>query len=220
MPGRLTWDNAGERMYETGVEQGVLYVISAIGDYPKGVPWNGLSGVTESPSGAEPNPIWADNRKYLVLMSVEEFGATIEAFMYPDEFAECDGSAEVAPGIHIGQQTRKTFGFCYRTILGNDTEGESFGYKIHLFWGARVSPSEKAYGTVNDSPEATTFSWEVNTVPVPVPNHKPTASMVIDSTTIPSDKLKAIEDILYGSESNEARLPFPEEIIQMMTANG
>ena len=214
---KLTWDATGERLYETGVKMGVLYV-QTDGTYPKGVAWNGLTAVTESPSGAEPTALYADDIKYLNLMSNEEFGATIEAYTYPDEFAECDGSASIATGVYIGQQSRKTFGMCYRTVLGNDTENNDHGYKLHLIYGALAAPSEKGYATINDSPEAITFSWEVSTTPVEVTGHKPTASITIDSTKTDPQKLAALEDILYGKESNEPRLPLPNEIITLMSS--
>lgn len=209
---KLVWDQTGERRYETGVKQGVLYPQSTDGSYLKGVAWNGLTAVTESPSGAEATPLYADDIKYLSLMSVEEFGATIEAYTYPDEFAECDGSATIADGVTIGQQKRKAFGLCYRTVLGNDIDNNDYGYKLHLIYGAVAAPSEKAYATINDSPEAITFSWEITTTPVEVAGFKPTASVTIDSTKVDSTKLKSLEDILYGSESEEARLPLPSEI--------
>lgn len=212
---KLVWDNTGERLYETGVKQGVLYVQEE-GVYPKGVVWNGLTAVTESPSGAESTPLYADDIKYLNLISAEEFGATIEAYMYPDEFAVCDGSASLAEGVFIGQQARKTFGLSYRTTIGNDTDGSDHGYKLHLIYGALAAPSEKAYATVNDSPEAITFSWEVSTTPVNVTGHKPTASITIDSTKCDKAKLAELEAILYGSESEEARLPLPDEIATLM----
>lgn len=212
---KLVWDATGERLYETGVKMGVLYVQEA-GAYPKGVAWNGLTAVTEAPSGAEATPLYADDIKYLNLMSNEEFGATIEAYTYPDEFAECDGSAALATGVYIGQQARKTFGMCYRTVVGNDTANNDYGYKIHLIYGALAAPSEKAYATINDSPEAITFSWEVTTTPVNVTGHKPTASITIDSTKVDKDKLAALEAILYGSETEEARLPLPDEIAELM----
>ena len=214
----LVWDAAGKRFYETGVKKGVLYVQDNKGAYPKGVAWNGLTGVTESPSGAEANPIYADDMKYLNLYSAEEFGATIEAYTYPDEFAECDGSAELTAGVTIGQQRRKAFGMCYRTVLGNDVTGEDYGYKLHIIYGAMASPSEKAYATVNDSPEAITFSWEVTTTPVNVEGMKPTASLVIDSTKVDASKLSALEAILYGSENTDPRLPLPNEIKTLMSA--
>lgn len=221
---KLVWDQVGQKTYETGVEQGVLYPQDSTGTYTKGVAWNGLINVSESPSGAEPTALWADNRKYLNLMSNEEFGASIEAYTYPKEFAECDGSKEVAPGIFIGQQDRKTFGMAYKTLIGNDTEGTNYGYKIHLIYGALASPSEKGYSTVNDSPEAMTLSWEISTTPVSIATLidgkkvKPTATMVIDSTTTAADKLAALEGILFGSESEEARLPLPDEIIELVGA--
>lgn len=215
----LVWDATGERMYETGVKKGVLYVQSASGTYPKGVAWNGLTAVTESPSGAEANAIYADDMKYLNLYSAEEFGATVEAYTYPDEFAECDGSAELVPGVVIGQQKRKAFGLCYRTVLGNDVLNDEYGYKLHIIYGAMASPSEKAYNTVNDSPEAITFSWEVTTTPVNVAGMKPTASLVIDSTKVDKSKLAALETILYGNETTEPRLPLPDEIKTLMTTS-
>lgn len=213
---KLVWDQTGERLYETGVKQGVLYLQGEGGVYNKGVAWNGLTAVTESPSGAEATPLYADDIKYLNLMSAEEFGATIEAYTYPDEFAECDGSAAIATGVYIGQQVRKTFGLCYRTVLGNDVDSNDYGYKLHLIYGALAAPSEKAYATVNDSPEAITFSWEVTTTPVSVEGFKPTASVTIDSTKVDTGKLAALEAILYGSESEEARLPLPDEIATLM----
>lgn len=215
---RLIWDNTGDRYYETGVKMGVLYP-QVSGAYPKGVAWNGLTSVTESPSGAESNPQYADDIKYLDLYSAEEFGATINAFTYPEEFAKCDGSAEIAKGAMIGQQIRQPFGLCYRTTFGNDTEGNEHGYKIHIIYGAKASPSEKAYNTINDSPEPIEFSWEVTTTPVTVTGFKPTANMVIDSTKVEKAKLTALEDILYGKDgsgSNEPRLPMPDEIIQLL----
>ena len=217
---KLVWDKTGERYYETGVDHGVLYPIQEGGVYSKGVAWNGLISVTESPSGAEASPIYADNIKYLNLMSAEEFGATIEAYTSPTEFDECDGSAEIAPGIFIGQQTRKTFGMCYRTLIGNDVDGQEYGYKLHLIYGALAAPSEKAYSTVNDSPEAMTLSWEVSTTPVNVEGYKPTASMTIDSTKVEAGKLAELEAILYGSEESEPRLPLPSEIISLVGAAG
>lgn len=213
----LTWDDSGKRLYETGVDRGVLYVMSA-GTYGTGVAWNGLTGVTESPSGAEETALYADNIKYVSLYSAEEFGATIEAYTYPDEFAKCDGSAELADGTYVGQQERATFGLSYRTLLGNDTEGQSHGYKLHLIYGAKASPSEKAYATVNDSPEAITFSWEVTTTPVNVTGMKPTAVITIDSTKADADCLAALEAKLYGSEpSGTPTLPMPDEVKTLMT---
>ena len=217
---KLVWDATGERKYETGVRNGVLYVMGEGGTYPKGVVWNGLTAVTESPSGAEATALYADDTKYPNLISAEEFGATIEAYTYPDEFAECDGSATLAAGVTIGQQPRKTFGMSYRTVYGNDVNNESYGYKLHLIYGAVAAPSEKAYATINDSPEAITFSWEVKTTPVNVTGHKPTASLTIDSTKVDETKLKKIEDILYGAAEGEARLPLPDEIIQIIQAAG
>lgn len=213
---KLVWDQSGERFYETGVKNCVLYVKSAEGTYPKGVAWNGVTAVTESPSGAEATPLYADDIKYLNLMSNEELGATIEAYTYPDEFAVCDGSAAIATGVYIGQQSRKSFGLCYRTTLGNDIDSNDYGYKLHIIYDALAAPSEKAYATINDSPEAITFSWELTTTPVNVPGFKPTASITIDSTKVDETKLKALEDVLYGSESEEARLPLPEEIITLV----
>lgn len=214
---KLVWDATGERFYETGVKMGVLYVQEA-GAYPKGVAWNGLTAVTESPSGAEATPLYADDIKYLNLMSNEEFGATIEAYTYPDEFAVCNGELELAAGVNIGQQARKTFGMCYRTVIGNDVDSNDHGYKLHLIYGALAAPSEKAYATINDSPEAITFSWEVSTTPVNVTGHKPTAYISIDSRKADKAKLAALEAVLYGSESEEARLPLPDEIATLMGA--
>lgn len=213
---KIVWDQTGERRYETGVKQGVLYPIQEGGLYTKGVAWNGLTAITESPSGAEASPLYADDIKYVNLMSTEEFGATVEAYMYPDEFAACDGSAEIAKGVTIGQQPRKMFGLCYRTTLGNDVANNDYGYKLHLIYGAMAAPSEKAYATINDSPEAITFSWELTTTPVSVNGFKPTANITIDSTKVDAGKLAALEAILYGSESEEARLPLPDEIVTLM----
>lgn len=212
----LEWDKTGERYYETGVSKCALYVQGEGGAYPEGVAWNGISTVTESPSGAEASPIYADNIKYLNLLSTEEFAATIEAYTYPKEFEQCDGTAEIAAGVTIGQQTRKTFGLCYQTVVGNDTKNNEYGYKIHIIYGAMAAPSEKAYATINDSPEAITFSWEVSTTPVNVNGAKPTASLTIDSTKVKPEKLKALEDILYGSATANARLPLPDEIAALM----
>lgn len=209
---RLTWDDAGKRLYETGVKQGVLYLQDDNGAYPKGVAWNGLTSLTESPEGAEPTPLYADDIKYLNLLSTEEFKATVEAYTYPDEFAECDGSGSLVEGVTIGQQDRKTFGLSYRTSLGNDVKGNEYGYKLHIVYGCLAAPSEKAYATVNDSPEAITFSWEVSTTPVNVTGFKPTASLVLNSVKLGAAKMKAIEDVLYGSSTAEARLPLPDEI--------
>ena len=214
---KLIWDATGERLYETGVRQGVLYVVNN-GTYGNGVAWNGLTAVTESPSGAEATPLYADDIKYLNLISAEEFGATIEAYMYPDEFAECDGSVSLAEGVTIGQQARKTFGMCYKTIIGNDTDGQDYGYKLHLIYGAVASPSEKAYASINDSPEAITFSWEVTCTPVNVTGFKPTASITIDSTKANESALAALEAKLFGSESEEPTLPLPDEVKTIMSS--
>lgn len=214
---KLVWDQIGERFYETGVKNGVLYP-QVSGAYPKGVAWNGLTAVTESPSGAEASPLYADDIKYLNLYSAEEFGCTIEAYTYPEEFAACNGEAEIAGGVTIGQQTRKSFGFSYRTVVGNDVDSNDHGYKIHLVYGCMASPSEKAYATINDSPEAITFSWEITTTPVAVEGFKPTAIVTIDSRTVDASKLTALEAILYGSESEEARLPLPDEIVTLIGA--
>lgn len=223
---KIVWDKTGERYYETGVKNGVLY-LQTNGVYNNGVAWNGLTAVTESPSGAEATALYADDMKYLNLYSAEEFGATIEAYTYPDEFGECDGSKELVEGVTIGQQTRKAFGLCYRTVIGNDTDGEAHGYKLHIIYGAMASPSEKAYATINDSPEAITFSWEVTTTPVNVTGAKPTASVVIDSTKADPTKLAALEIILYGKDpttqdGNDGvapRLPLPDELKTLMTAS-
>ena len=213
----LTWDVQSERYYETGVSKGVLYPFKE-GKYSKGVAWNGLTAVNENPSGAEPTPLYADNIKYLNLLSNEEFAATVEAYTYPDEFAECDGSAELAAGVSVGQQKRIPFGMSYVTKVGNDTDGQDYGYKIHLIYGALAKPSQKNYATINDNPEAITFSWELSTTPVAVPNLKPTACITIDSKKVGSDKLKKIEDKLYGTESEEATLPTPTELAALIAA--
>ena len=218
---KLKWDQTGERLYETGVKNGVLYPQADGGTYPKGVAWNGLSTVTESPSGAEASAVYADDGKYLNLYSTEEFAATVEAYTYPDEFAECDGSAQIAEGVTVGQQSRKTFGMSYKTTLGNDTAANKYGYKLHIIYGAKAAPSEKAYATINDSPEAITFSWELSTTPVSVSGLEPTASLVIDSTKADPEKLKALEDILYGKDGETGtdvapRLPLPDEIKTLM----
>ena len=213
---KLIWDKTGDRLYETGVNKGVLYPQATGGNYPKGVAWNGLTAVTESPSGAEATPLYADNIKYLNLMSAEEFGATIEAYTYPDEFAACNGEASLTEGVTIGQQVRKAFGMSYQTRVGNDVDSTEFGYKIHLIYGALAAPSERAYATINDSPEAITFSWEVTTTPVEVTGFKPTATLVIDSTKVEAEKMAAIEAILYGTESEEARLPLPDEVLSII----
>jgi hypothetical protein len=210
----LAWDQVGERLYETGVDHGVLYVNEG-GEYQDGVAWNGLTGVTESPSGAEATPLYADNIKYLNLVSVEELGGTIEAFTYPDEFGVCDGSVAPSPGVAIGQQSRKTFGFSYRTRVGNDTDATDHGYKLHIVYGALASPSEKAYATINDTPEAITFSWEFTTTPVAVTGNKPTAQLTIDSTAVDADALADLEGILYGTGGTDPRLPLPDEVIDL-----
>lgn len=220
---RIKWDQTGEHFYETGVDHGVHYLQESDGTYKNGVAWNGLSSVTESPSGAEASAVYADNIKYLSLTSVEEFGATVEAYTYPDNFALCDGSAEIAPGVMIGQQDRKTFGMCYRTKIGNDVDDDSHGYKLHLIYGAKATPSERAYTTTNDSPEASSMSWTLSTTPVQVEGHKPTSCLTIDSTKVSAEKLKALEDILYGADSEEdtgsgsdARLPLPDEVAELL----
>lgn len=214
----LTWDADGSRFYETGVKNGVLYLRDEDGAYPEGVAWNGLTSVSESPEGAEATPLYADDMKYLNLVSAENFKATIEAYTYPDEFAACDGSAEIATGVSIGQQARKTFGLAYKTVVGNDVDGNDKGYKIHLIYGCVAAPSEKAYETINDSPEAITFSWEVNTTPVNVAGHKPTATVVIDSTKVEAAKLAKLEAALFGSSTKDAYLPLPDEIPGIMNA--
>lgn len=213
---KLVWDNVGERFYETGVKNCALYLQHTDGSYPKGVAWNGISAINESPSGAESSPIYADDTKYLNLISNEELSASIEAYTYPDEFAECDGSAEIATGITIGQQPRKAFGLAYKTTLGNDIVGNEYGYKLHLLYGCKAAPSEKAYSTINDSPEAITFSWEISTTPVNVKGFKPTSNLTIDSSKVAPEKLAALEAVLFGSESVEARLPLPDEIITLV----
>ena len=214
---KIVWDAIGDHTFETGVRNGVLYLKDAQGAYNTGVSWNGLTSVSESPEGAEPTDLYADDTKYLTLMSAENFKATIEAYTYPVEFEECDGSATIAKGVVIGQQSRKPFGLCYRTAIGNDTDGNEHGYKLHIVYGCQASPSEKQYSTINDSPEAIMFSWEVNTTPVNVTGKKPTATLIIDSTKADKAKLTALEAILYGSESAEPRLPLPDEIATLMT---
>lgn len=216
---KLVWDKTSERLYETGTDQAVLFVANSEG-YGAGVAWNGLTAFTQSPSGAEATAHYADNKKYLNIMSNEDFGFSIEAFMYPEEFEACDGSASLATGVKIGQQKRQSFGFAVRTILGNDTEGNDFGYKIHLVYGATASPSERGYTTVNESTEPMTMSWECTTTPVEIEGHRPTAHIEIDSTKVDADKLKAFEAILYGSETEEARLPMPAEIVTLFTTAG
>ena len=213
---KIVWDQVGERFYETGIDHGVLYPQTVSGTYTNGVAWNGLTSVSESPSGAEPTDLYADNIKYLSIRSAETFGATVEAYTYPDEFAVLDGSAALTDGVIIGQQTRKAFGLCYRTKVGNDIQFENYGYKLHLIYGCSVSPSEKSYQTINDSPEAITFSWEMTTVPVNVTGHQPTASLIIDSKTVGAAGMAAIEDVLYGTNSADPRLPLPDEVLSII----
>ena len=213
---KLVWDQDGERLYETGIEQGVLYPKSDDGTYPKGYAWNGLTGVSEAPSGAEETALYADNIKYLSLTSAEEYGATITAYTYPEEFEQCDGSADIADGVTIGQQDRTPFGLVYKTQLGNDTKGNNHGYKLHLVYGAKAKPSSKDYKTINDSPEAIEMSWEISTTPIKVPGFKATAIITVNSTKVDPKKLAKLEDILFGSETSDARLPLPAEIIEIM----
>ena len=215
---RLIWDEVGQRFFETGVKNGVLYVQDNDGSYKNGVVWNGLTAVTESPSGAEETPLYADDVKYLTLRSAEEFGATVEAYTYPEEFEQCDGSASIANGVTIGQQARRAFGLCYRTSVGNDIQGQNYSYKLHLIYGCTVAPSEKSYSTINDNPEAITFSWELSTVPVPVDGFSPTASLVIDASKVDEGKMQQLEDALFGNESNEAKLLLPNEIMDLLKA--
>lgn len=219
---KLNWDQTGERVYETGVDRGVVYpqAETAENPYPKGAAWNGLMNVTKSPSGAEPTALWANNRKYANLISAEEFGFSIEAYTYPDEFAACNGEAEVVPGVRVGQQKRTAFGFTYRTLVGNDTMGTKFGYKITLIYGATAAPSEEADATINDSPEAKTMSWECTTTPVEMTGFDPTATLEIDSRTVDADKLAAFEAILYGSGDTDARLPMPDEVVELLGIAG
>ena len=212
---KLEWDKTGERLYHLGVDHGVVFPMVK-GKYTTGVPWNGLTAVNESPDGADPNDIYADNMKYLGLVGAEKFGATVEAYTYPDEFAECDGSVELVKGATIGQQNRKVFGMVYRTVIGNDVDGNEHGYKLHLIYGATAAPSEKAYNTINEDPEAITFSWELSTTPVNVTGHKPTASLTIDSTKADPTKLAELEKILFGDTETEPRLPLPDEIAQLL----
>lgn len=216
---KLVWDQTGDRLYETGTDRGVLFPMGSDGGYETGVAWNGLISVSESPSGAEPNPLYADNIKYLNLISPEELGATIEAYTYPDEFAACDGSAEIATGVSIGQQTRTKFGLCYRTLLGNDVSGNSYGYKIHIIYNASAQPTEKSYQTVNESPEAITFSWEISTEPVEITGFKPAAGITIDSTKVSTAKLAELEALLYGTDGvgSTPTLPLPAAIITLMS---
>ena len=214
---KLVWDQAGQKLYETGVDHMVLYPQAANGSYEQGVAWNGITAVNQSASGGDTNDLYADNIKYLSLRAAENYGATIEAYTYPEEFAECDGSKEIAPGVYTGQQARKAFGYSYRTLIGNDTEGDAHGYKLHVVYNATVSPSEKSYGTVNDSPDAINFSWEVSTTPIAVTGYKPTAHLEVDSTKADAAKLAALEDKLYGTANSEPELLLPDAIIAMMT---
>lgn len=215
---KIVWDQIGERFYETGVKNGVLYVQDDEGKYGNGVAWNGLTAVTESPSGAEATALYADDIKYVNLMSAEEFGATIEAYTYPDEFEACDGSASLMAGVTIGQQPRKAFGLCYKTVVGNDVQGNALGFKIHLIYGAKAAPSERAFQTINDSPEAITFSWELTTTPVNVAGFQPTANLVIDSTKVAPEALAKIEDKLFGSDTEEPTLLLPDEVVALVNA--
>lgn len=215
---KLVWDAEGKHFFETGVKNGVLYVQNTDGTYGKGVVWNGLTSISESPEGAEATAMWADDIKYLDIISNEEFKATVEAYTYPDEFMQCDGSANLGKGVTIGQQARKRFALCYRTSVGNEVAGSDLGYKIHIIYGASAAPSEKSYETINDSPEAITFSWELNTTPVQVEGFKPTAILVIDSTKIDADKLATIEESLYGSTSGDATLLMPDAIKAILDA--
>lgn len=217
---KLVWDATGEKFYETGTDRGVVYPQDSSGAYPEGFAWNGLTAVSESPSGAESTDLWADNQKYLSLLSAEDFGYSIEAYYYPPEFEACDGTAEPVPGVKIGQQARKAFGFCYRTILGNDIQGNDYGYKLHLIYNSKASPSEQSYTTVNDSPEAISFSWECTTTPVNVTGYKATAKIIVDSTKVSSAALKALEDALYGTNSSTAHLPTPDEVIALLGPGG
>lgn len=214
---KLVWDQIGQKLYETGVRNCVLYPQAANGTYPQGVAWNGITSFQETPSGADSNPFYADDIKYLELRSAEEFGATIEAYMYPDEWAEMDGSAEVVAGVMIGQQPRKSFGICFRSVLGNDVSKENYGYKLHLIYNSTASPSERSYQTINDSPEPNTFSWEITSTPVNVTGYKPTCNITIDSTQVAADKLALLEDKLYGTENTDAMLPSPDEVIAILS---
>ena len=218
---KLEWDKTGEKLYETGVDRGVLYPFTTENPsdpYPKGVAWNGLINFSESPSGAEATALYADNIKYLNLISTEEYGFSLEAYSSPEEFDKCDGCAEIAPGVSIGQQDRQLFGFSCRTVVGNDVKNNSYGYKLHLIYGAQAAPSEKAFGTINDSPEAITLSWECTTTPINIPGFKPTACIVIDSTKVDANKLASFEQILYGTGETDARLPMPEEVMEHFKA--
>ena len=214
----LVWDETGKKLFETGVSNVALYPQDTTGVYGAGVAWNGVTNISESPSGAEATTLWANNGKYLNLYSVEEYASSIEAYTYPDEFAECDGSAEIAKGVSIGQQTRKSFGLAYKTLIGSDTDGNDHGYKLHLVYGCKAAPSERSHATVNDSPEALSFSWEISTTPVSVTGHKPTASVEIDSTKVNAEKLAAFEKILFGSTEAAARLPLPDEVASLLAA--
>ena len=216
----LVWDETGKKLFETGVSNVALYPQTSTGEYSAGVAWNGVTNISESPSGAEATTLWADNGKYLNLYSVEEYASSIEAYMYHDEFAECDGSAEITKGVSIGQQTRKSFGLAYKTLIGSDTDGNDHGYKLHLVYGCKAAPSERSHATVNDSPEALSFSWEISTTPVSVTGHKPTASVEIDSTKVEPAKLAAFEKILFGSDTAAARLPLPDEVAELFTNSG
>lgn len=216
----LVWDETGKKLFETGVSNVALYPQDTTGVYGAGVAWNGVTNISESPSGAEATTLWANNGKYLNLYSVEEYASSIEAYTYPDEFAECDGSAEIVKGVSIGQQTRKSFGLAYKTLIGSDTDGNDHGYKLHLVYGCKAAPSERSHATVNDSPEALSFSWEISTTPVSVTGHKPTASVEIDSTKVDAGKLAAFEKILFGSETAAARLPLPDEVAELFTNAG
>lgn len=213
---KLKWDDVGDKLYETGIDRGVLYPQESDGSYPKGVAWNGLTGVTEKPSGADTNDIYADNIKYLALQAAEDFGATLTCYTYPDEWLKCDGSESPTPGVVIGQQSRQHFGLSYRTILGNDTAGNDYGYKLHIIYNGNATPSERAYKTINNSPEAIEFSYEIKTTPVPVTGFKPTAQITIDSTKVDSEALEALETILYGTGSTDGRLPGPDEVISLI----
>ncbi len=213
---RIVFDEVGARYFETGVKNGVMYLQQDDGSYGEGVAWNGLTAVTESPGGGEATPLYADDIKYVTLRSAEEFSATVEAYTYPTEFEACDGSASLAEGVTIGQQARRAFGLCYRTAVGNDIQGQDLGYKIHIIYGCTVAPSEKAYATINDSPEAITFSWELSSTPAPVTGHNPTSTVVIDSTKADAEKLAAIEDMLYGTEEAQSKLPTPDELIALL----
>lgn len=216
----LVWDETGKKLFETGVSNVTLYPQDTSGTYGAGVAWNGVTTISESPSGAEATTLWANNGKYLNLYSVEEYASSIEAYTYPDEFAECDGSAEIVKGVSIGQQTRKSFGLAYKTLIGSDTDGNDHGYKLHLVYGCKAAPSERSHATVNDSPEALSFSWEISTTPVSVTGHKPTASVEIDSTKVDPTKLAAFEKTLFGSDTAAAKLPLPDEVAQLFADSG